>query len=257
MIKVNEVGLLEDFRKSKEPTSTRFSRKKKKKNESYRDYIFRKSNYTCEYCRFQYPKTKLRLVQVEPTKVMRLHEKYLCCCEGCGKEKGTKSHTEYIHYIQTRIRQIRQEIADNYPAIACRVFERYNKECIYCKAEYGFMPKGKRLTIDHKKPVIWLGTNFEKNLCCACEEHNLDKGSLYAKDYFDVIQFRKKLGIDFFTYFEKKGEYLKKKFEDNVREEIELSSHEEKNEMNVDDHMSLLSQFANDFHKKETISEEA
>jgi 5-methylcytosine-specific restriction endonuclease McrA len=91
-------------------------------------------------------------------------------------------------------KEVRQEVFENYHQIRKQVFKKYNHTCIYCLHEYGKMPEGRKLTIDHKIPVAKGGTNDLNNLACACKDHNSDKRDLTTEEYFKRIEKRKQMG---------------------------------------------------------------
>lgn len=181
---------LREFRSLKNLSPSKY---KKRKNESDRDYVFRMANYKCTYCDDYFEKKDLRLVQIDPNKFSASKIKsHICACKDCAEEKGSMSDKEYRHFRTTKKRLVREEIIENYAEIAPRVFARYDHKCIYCIAEFGHMPKNRKLTIDHKIPVSKGGTNEEANLCCACEQHNKKKGDKTAQYFLEQIERKKR-----------------------------------------------------------------
>lgn len=184
------VKLLEELRNIRSLGS---SSKRKRKNESDRDYIMRKANYTCTYCRKQFSKSKLSVVKKEPKlDHLPIMKNGVCACRDCANKKQFMTDKEFRIFFDNMKKEVRKEVFDNYPQIRKQVFEKYNYNCIYCLHEYGYMPEGKKLTIDHKIPVAKGGTNELGNLACACSDHNYDKRDLTTEEYFKKIEKRKK-----------------------------------------------------------------
>lgn len=132
-------------------------------------------------------------VKVYDTHRIRKLTHGLCSCKACfgEKEELELDHTDYLHLVLSRRRQIRSELIHN-PSIRHLVFERDQHQCVFCVKEYGKMDPGRSLTIDHKIPVSMGGTNDLDNLCCCCKEHNKDKGSQRFDAYMKVIKLRKR-----------------------------------------------------------------
>jgi 5-methylcytosine-specific restriction endonuclease McrA len=181
--------LLEEFRKIK---ANSVNQQWKKKNESDRDFVLRKADNQCYYCKLKFPKNQLSFIIKNPEKT-RLPKisNGVCACRDCSKKKGSMGDLEFRKNIDQCRQETKKNILENYPEFRKQVFEKYNYTCIYCVYEFGSMPPGKKLTIDHKVPIYKGGTNDIKNLCCACKEHNDDKDHMTAVQYFKEIDKRK------------------------------------------------------------------
>lgn len=181
--------LLEEFRNIKMLNA---NNKRKRKNESDREYILRIAKYTCSYCRKKFDKTKLSVVKKDPkSDHLSMIKNGVCACRECANKKQFMTDREFRIYFDNQKKEVRKEVFENYPEIRDQVFKKYNYNCIYCLHEYGFMPEGKKLTIDHKIPVSKGGTNSLNNLACACKDHNFDKKDLTTEQYFKKIEIRK------------------------------------------------------------------
>lgn len=181
-------SLLKQIRDIKKmPTSKR----KKRKNETDREYIFRMARCRCEYCKRPYAEKELHAVRKHPQEKFPLIYDGVCACTKCAREKGGMSHKEFLHALRHKKKEVRKEAFENGKELNRVVFERYHYTCIYCVHEFGYMPKDAKLTKDHKVPVSRGGTNDLRNLTCACKYHNLDKADRTADEYFQVIDKRK------------------------------------------------------------------
>jgi len=189
------IELLEELRSIRSLSS---NSNRKRKNESDRDFIIRKSGHRCSYCRQQYPKTKLSVVKKDPKKdYLPIFKNGICACRDCANKKQSMTDKEFRSFFDVQKKEVRQEVFENYTQIRKKVFQKYNHTCIYCLHEYGSMPIGRKLTIDHKIPVAKGGTNDLSNLACACREHNLDKRDLTTEEYFKKIERRKRADNSF------------------------------------------------------------
>ena len=71
-----------------------------------------------------------------------------------------------------------------------KIKEEWDWECAYCGSD-------ENLTIDHIMPRAKGGTDFTKNVLCACHECNQDKGHTPVEDwylsqeFFDVDRYEK------------------------------------------------------------------
>ena len=71
-----------------------------------------------------------------------------------------------------------------------KIKEEWDWECAYCGSD-------ENLTIDHIVPRAKGGTDFTKNVLCACHECNQDKGHTPVEDwylsqeFFDVDRYEK------------------------------------------------------------------
>ena len=71
-----------------------------------------------------------------------------------------------------------------------KIKEEWDWECAYCGSD-------ENLTIDHIVPRAKGGTDFTKNVLCACQECNQDKGHTPVEDwylsqeFFDVDRYEK------------------------------------------------------------------
>lgn len=187
--------LLEQIKKVRYPNrDNRFYRPKKRKNESDRDYVFRINGYRCRYTNRRYPKNKLSLITLEPRKMnIPKYKNMGVACTDFALMKGGMSDNEFRDFLSKRKKEIRQEAYQLSREIKEKVFKK--NECIYCEHEYGYTPKGRKLTIDHKIPIAKGGTNDierdYKNLACACEQHNFEKGAMTASQFFNFLDKRK------------------------------------------------------------------
>lgn len=183
------IKLLEELRNIR---NLSLNSNRKRKNESDRDFIIRKSNYRCGYCRKQFPKNKLSVVKKDPTRdYLPVMKNGVCACRDCANKKQSMTDKEFRQFFDEQKKEVRQEVFENYPEISNMVFKKYNYTCIYCLHEYGSMEPGLKLTIDHKIPVAKGGTNNMNNLACACRDHNIDKRDLTTEEYFKIIEKRK------------------------------------------------------------------
>lgn len=187
--------LLKQIKQVKYPK--RLSKKpRKRKNETDRDYVFRTNGYRCRYTNRVLPKHKLSLITLYPERTDIPKFKNLSCAwSEYAILKGDMNDDEFRKYITSKKKGVRKEAFEYSYEIKKAVFERHNYKCIYCEFEYGFTPKERKLTIDHKVPVSKggtndLGRNF-KNLACSCKEHNSNKGDLTAPEYFRMLEQRK------------------------------------------------------------------
>lgn len=178
-------------------------RRRKRRNESDREYIFRKSHYRCRYCRKTKRENELHAVRKHPEKRLPLIYDGVCSCGKCAKEKGSMTHREYLDFlaeekssrlseIEQNKKKIRQVALKKAKVLNRIIFEKYDYTCIYCKHEFGYMKEGHSLTKDHKIPVSRGGTNDLDNLACSCFMHNNDKGARTASEYLEVIRKRRK-----------------------------------------------------------------
>jgi 5-methylcytosine-specific restriction endonuclease McrA len=184
--------LLEELRNIRHLASNKF---RKRKNESDRDFVIRKAGQRCAYCRNHFPKTKLSVVKKDPSKdYLPMIKNGVCACRDCANKKQSMTDYEFRSLFVEMKKEVRQEVFENYHQIRKQVFKKYNHTCIYCLHEYGRMPEGRKLTIDHKIPVAKGGTNDLNNLACACQDHNSDKRDLTTEEYFKRIEKRKQMG---------------------------------------------------------------
>ena len=186
--------LLKDFRSMRSITG---NKRKKRKNETDREYIFRMARYRCQYCVLPFPEKDLHAVRKHPKEKLPLLYDGICACSKCAKEKGSLTHKEFLRAFRTKKKEIRKEAYEKSKELNRIVFEKYQYTCIYCVHEYGYMPKGRWLTKDHKMPISRGGTNDIKNLACACHFHNKDKSDRTAEEYFKIIDKRKKCKDDY------------------------------------------------------------
>lgn len=185
--------ILKEFRsiRNNHPTSLLTKRPKKRRNETDREYIFRAARYRCEYCKLSFPEKELHAVRKHPQEKLPLIYDGVCACGKCAKEKGGLTHDEFLQAFRFKKRETRKEAYENGKELNKIIFEKYHYTCIYCMHEYGYMPKGRKLTKDHKIPISRGGTNDLRNIACSCRFHNLDKGSRTAEEYFKVLDKRK------------------------------------------------------------------
>lgn len=81
----------------------------------------------------------------------------------------------------------------NYEEFKIIVFDSYNNgfKCCYCKKNLKIKDKYPHkdvFSIDHKRPLLFKGTNNIDNLCVCCAECNLVKATLTDKVYIDLIK---------------------------------------------------------------------
>ena len=171
--------------------SIQYNKNRKRKNESDRDYIIRKANNRCSYCRMEFAKKQLSVVKKDPQRISSKIKNGVCACRSCANEKGNMTDDEFRDHLRLKKKEMRKEVFENYLDLLHRVLNKYNHTCIYCELEYGKTMEGRKLTIDHKIPLSRGGTNDLKNLCSACEDHNFDKRDSTAEEYFNVIRKRK------------------------------------------------------------------
>lgn len=183
--------LLKEIRKIKK---LRYFNNKKRKNESDRDFIIKRSGGRCTYCRKKFTKEKLAVVKKNPGSNIAKIKNLICACKKCANEKRSMTDKEFKKYMMYRKKTKKKEIQTNYSLFSKRVFKKNRYTCIYCIIEYGRnrVPEGRKLTIDHKVPLSRGGTNNEKNLCCSCIEHNRDKADKTAEEYIKKIQRKRK-----------------------------------------------------------------
>jgi 5-methylcytosine-specific restriction enzyme A len=135
----------------------------------------------------------LTVIRRDPNKALPKRKDGICVCLVCANEKGSRSNREFRNHLYIKRKKLRKDMVDNYKELRKKVFNRYHYQCIYCKEEYGQdgVPKNRKLTIDHKIPLVRGGTNDLKNLCCACEEHNLEKEKMTAQEYMSYLKNKK------------------------------------------------------------------
>ena len=188
--KNNSKELLQEFRQIRGIPS--YKKPRKRKSETYKKYHIRISRNRCEYCQRTFKDNDLKLTRRHPEETFSLFHDGVIACVNCYEQKGDMKHHEFLK-VYREIRKIRRsKYSQLRKYLAPRVFKRYNYTCIYCTYEYGYMPKGSQLTVDHKVPISKGGTNEAKNLTCACEFHNFDKADRTATQYFAHIDVRKK-----------------------------------------------------------------
>lgn len=166
-------------------------KRRKRRNETDREYIFRTARYRCQYCLLPFPEKDLHAVRKHPKEKLPLLYDGICSCTKCAHKKGSLTHKEFLRALKEKKKETRKEAYENSKELNQVVFEKYQYTCIYCTYEYGYMPKGRWLTKDHKMPISRGGTNELKNLACACLYHNRDKDNRTADEYFKVIDKRK------------------------------------------------------------------
>lgn len=149
----------------------------------------------CEYCKGNFTERMLTITKKNlNSKNGEYSQNKVVVCKRCNEDKNRLGldHDEFIKYLYNERRKKRDDFNKKYPKIAEKVFKKYKYQCIYCNYEYGYTPKNRRLTIDHKKSLYRRGDNNFENLCSACVEHNKDKGPLTAEQYFKILEKRKK-----------------------------------------------------------------
>lgn len=168
---------------------------RKRKNESDRDYIFRINGFRCRYTNRILPKNKLSLIMLYPERTDIPKWKNLgCAWSEYALLKGKMNDREFRKFLAEKKKEVRQEAYEHSREIKDIVLK--NKRCIYCEYEFGHTPSDRKITVDHKIPVSKGGTNDLdknfKNLTSACQEHNFEKRTLTAEEYFKVLEKRKR-----------------------------------------------------------------
>lgn len=163
---------------------------KKKRFQSIKDYLHKLNKGCCTYCGDKVKLKDISLIMKNHTwdsLFEPLHNKVVAC-RVCARKKGCMNHDEYKDYLRMERKKLRKEISKNYSAFAKNVFHKYDHKCIYCEFEYGFTPDNRRLTIDHKKPLIKMGSNHRKNLASSCYDHNNEKSTMKPDEYFSWLE---------------------------------------------------------------------
>lgn len=171
-------------------------RRKKRRNETDRDYVLRLNGYRCRYTKRILPKEKLSVVTLYPNRTDIPKWKNLgCAWSEYATLKGDLDEDEFLKVLTKRKKQIKKEVSRKKRKIKKVVFSRHNYKCVYCEIEYGHTPPNRKLTLDHKIPIGKGGTNDidrnYKNITCSCEEHNFEKGTMTAPEYIKKISDRK------------------------------------------------------------------
>jgi hypothetical protein len=191
--------LLKQMNQVKYPKNIK-NKPRKRRNETDRDYVLRTNGFRCRYSNRKLPSNKLSLITLYPERTDLPKWRNLgCAWTDYAIMKGSMNDDEFRKVLSTKKKEIRKEAFEYSQEIKKTVFERNNYNCIYCQFEYGFTPKDRTLTIDHKTPISKGGTNdLEKNfknLTSACKQHNYEKKNLTAPEYFKFLEKRKSNNI--------------------------------------------------------------
>ncbi|MCU7666741.1 HNH endonuclease [Bacillus thuringiensis] len=165
---------------------------KRRRNQSIKDYLYRRNKGCCTYCQDKFELDKLCVVTKDHTwdgYIEPVHNKVITC-KKCANKKKYMNHKEFFRFLYNERMKLRDEITLNYSTYAKKIFHRYQYKCIYCEFEFGFTPKRrkKQLTLDHKRSLLHHGNNDERNLASACRVHNKEKKSMSPKQYFEFLE---------------------------------------------------------------------